>query len=256
MLHHRARQRGRRRGHRGAALARRRPVRRGHHRRPRRLQRRPDQRQPAPVARAGEGRHAHGHRRRRQRRLGPGRQTCGQAGVAAARGHDAGADRQPRRLPLSRRCADPGARRWRSCAPPGTGGTSGLPSSRATATRPTPRRPAGSATPTRSSSSCPGRRSPTDSRQIKLKVGADVDVDARRLALAREAVGPSVRIAVDANQRWGVARGDQRDRGPWPVGSVLGRGAHQPGRDSRAGRDPRRDRDRSRSRPASTSRTA
>ncbi|HKG48858.1 MAG TPA: L-fuconate dehydratase [Actinomycetales bacterium] len=41
--------------------------------------------------------------------------------------------------------------------------------------------------------------------QIKLKVGADVDEDVRRLRLAREAVGPDVRIAVDANQRWGVA---------------------------------------------------
>jgi L-fuconate dehydratase len=42
--------------------------------------------------------------------------------------------------------------------------------------------------------------------QIKLKVGADVADDARRLSLAREAVGPDVRIAVDANQRWGVAQ--------------------------------------------------
>lgn len=42
--------------------------------------------------------------------------------------------------------------------------------------------------------------------QIKLKVGGDVDDDARRLALAREAVGPDIRIAVDANQRWNVAQ--------------------------------------------------
>lgn len=42
-------------------------------------------------------------------------------------------------------------------------------------------------------------------RQVKLKVGADVEEDRRRLALAREAVGPSVGIAVDANQRWDVA---------------------------------------------------
>ncbi|WP_326648768.1 enolase C-terminal domain-like protein [Streptomyces sp. NBC_01750] len=41
--------------------------------------------------------------------------------------------------------------------------------------------------------------------QIKLKVGADLDDDVRRLKLARAAVGPSVRIAVDANQRWDVA---------------------------------------------------
>ncbi|HEY6786792.1 MAG TPA: enolase C-terminal domain-like protein [Trebonia sp.] len=42
--------------------------------------------------------------------------------------------------------------------------------------------------------------------QIKLKVGADLDNDGRRLALARAAVGPDVRIAVDANQRWGVGQ--------------------------------------------------
>lgn len=41
--------------------------------------------------------------------------------------------------------------------------------------------------------------------QIKLKVGGRVDDDVRRMALAREAVGPGIRIAVDANQRWDVA---------------------------------------------------
>jgi L-fuconate dehydratase len=41
-------------------------------------------------------------------------------------------------------------------------------------------------------------------QQIKLKVGADPATDSRRLQLARAAVGPSIRIAVDANQRWGV----------------------------------------------------
>jgi L-fuconate dehydratase len=40
--------------------------------------------------------------------------------------------------------------------------------------------------------------------QIKLKVGADLDADVRRMALARAAVGPDVRIAIDANQRWDV----------------------------------------------------
>jgi L-fuconate dehydratase len=40
--------------------------------------------------------------------------------------------------------------------------------------------------------------------QIKLKVGANVDDDVRRLRLARNAVGPDIRIAVDANQRWDV----------------------------------------------------
>ncbi|MEC4016700.1 enolase C-terminal domain-like protein [Streptomyces sp. H27-D2] len=41
--------------------------------------------------------------------------------------------------------------------------------------------------------------------QIKLKVGGDLDDDVRRLRLARECVGPGIRIAVDANQRWDVA---------------------------------------------------
>lgn len=40
--------------------------------------------------------------------------------------------------------------------------------------------------------------------QIKLKVGADLQDDVRRLRVARETVGPDVRIAVDANQRWDV----------------------------------------------------
>ena len=39
---------------------------------------------------------------------------------------------------------------------------------------------------------------------IKLKVGADVDADVRRLALAREAIGPDIGLAVDANQAWNV----------------------------------------------------
>jgi L-fuconate dehydratase len=41
-------------------------------------------------------------------------------------------------------------------------------------------------------------------KQIKLKVGADLEDDRRRFAAARSAVGPEIRIAVDANQRWDV----------------------------------------------------
>jgi L-fuconate dehydratase len=40
--------------------------------------------------------------------------------------------------------------------------------------------------------------------QIKLKVGSDLPSDVRRLELARRTVGPDVRIAIDANQRWDV----------------------------------------------------
>jgi len=41
--------------------------------------------------------------------------------------------------------------------------------------------------------------------QIKLKVGANLADDIRRMRAARAAVGPVVRIAIDANQRWNVA---------------------------------------------------
>ncbi|MEV6493364.1 enolase C-terminal domain-like protein [Actinoplanes sp. NPDC051633] len=40
--------------------------------------------------------------------------------------------------------------------------------------------------------------------QIKLKVGGDLTADIHRMRLAREAVGPDIRIAIDANQRWDV----------------------------------------------------
>jgi L-fuconate dehydratase len=39
---------------------------------------------------------------------------------------------------------------------------------------------------------------------IKLKVGGSVAADRHRMAVAREAVGPGVRIAIDANQSWEV----------------------------------------------------
>jgi L-fuconate dehydratase len=42
-------------------------------------------------------------------------------------------------------------------------------------------------------------------RQIKLKVGADIDDDLRRMRIARAAVGSDIRIAIDANQRWDVS---------------------------------------------------
>jgi L-fuconate dehydratase len=41
--------------------------------------------------------------------------------------------------------------------------------------------------------------------QIKLKVGADLDDDIRRLRIAREACGEGFPIAIDANQRWEVS---------------------------------------------------
>ncbi len=37
-----------------------------------------------------------------------------------------------------------------------------------------------------------------------MKVGRDLQDDLRRLTIAREAVGPSVKLMIDANQVWGV----------------------------------------------------
>jgi L-fuconate dehydratase len=44
---------------------------------------------------------------------------------------------------------------------------------------------------------------------LKLKVGTDVDSDIRRLKVARNAAGQQARIALDANQRWGVTEAIQ-----------------------------------------------
>lgn len=41
--------------------------------------------------------------------------------------------------------------------------------------------------------------------QVKLKVGANVDDDVRRCAIARDVIGPERLLALDANQVWGVA---------------------------------------------------
>lgn len=59
-------------------------------------------------------------------------------------------------------------------------------------------------------------------RQIKLKVGANIEDDVRRFRLARDVVGPDIRIAVDANQRWDVGTAIEAIQalapfGPWWV---------------------------------------
>ncbi len=41
-------------------------------------------------------------------------------------------------------------------------------------------------------------------RHVKLKVGRNLDEDVRRLRIAREAVGPDVKLMIDANQIWEV----------------------------------------------------
>ncbi len=142
--------------------------------------------------------------RGRQRALGPRRQACGQAVVEAVVGPFAGAARRARRLPVPDRRAH--ARRGAGDPAPRAART--RPSARtgccATAIPRTPRRPAGSATPTRSSPACAREAVAAGYGQIKLKVGGDLEDDVRRLRIAREACGPDIRIAVDANQRWDV----------------------------------------------------
>jgi L-fuconate dehydratase len=39
---------------------------------------------------------------------------------------------------------------------------------------------------------------------VKLKVGADPETDLRRASIVREALGPGLRLSLDANQAWGV----------------------------------------------------
>ena len=41
-------------------------------------------------------------------------------------------------------------------------------------------------------------------RTIKIKVGMNLEDDLRRCQLAREAIGPGIAMAIDANQRWDV----------------------------------------------------
>lgn len=41
-------------------------------------------------------------------------------------------------------------------------------------------------------------------RAIKIKVGLNLDDDIRRCRIARQAVGPDIALAIDANQRWDV----------------------------------------------------
>ena len=47
-------------------------------------------------------------------------------------------------------------------------------------------------------------------RSIKIKVGLNLEDDLRRCRLAREAIGPGIAMAADANQRW-----DVKDAIPW-----------------------------------------
>ena len=167
---------------------------------------------PTALARTRQGRDAHGHRCRDERRMGP-------AG-APGRGDPCG----------------PPWRRW-SPQRSSTSWTGRI--------SPTSSTPAGRGRSSRSAGPCGTPASANYSRDglaayattpgwlgysdeklvrlcheavadgfttIKLKVGADTSDDRRRLGLAREAVGPDVAIAVDANQRWNVPEANRGDR--------------------------------------------
>ncbi len=75
--------------------------------------------------------------------------------------------------------------------------------------------------------------------QIKLKVGADVEDDVRRLRLAREAVGPDVRIASTPTSA-GTSGGDRLGQPARAVRPLVDRGTHEPRRRPGARGDPAR----------------
>ena len=134
----------------------------------------PRHRQPAALARAGEGRRPPGHGAPWSTRSGTSRaKRERQAAVAAARGPDAGAARRARRLPLPRATRSRPTRRSRCCAAPKRGRAERERAApRGRLSRRTRRRRAGSAIRTRS---CPAacREAVDDGyTHVKLKVGA------------------------------------------------------------------------------------
>ena len=129
-----------------------------------------------------------------------------------------GGARRARRLPLPHRRAHARARRssiLRARASRAAPSASAQLRARR-ATRPTPPRPAGSATTTRSCAACAGEAVADGFTQIKLKVGADLDDDVRRLRDRPRGARARRRASrVDANQRWDVADGDRLDAARW-----------------------------------------
>jgi L-fuconate dehydratase len=59
-------------------------------------------------------------------------------------------------------------------------------------------------------------------RTIKIKVGRSLEDDVRRCRLARDAIGPDIALAADANQRWDVAEAIRwiRELGPFDIAWV------------------------------------
>ena len=215
-------------------------------------------RQPAALARAGEGRHPPRDRGDRQRGVGPVGEGRGQAAVEAAGGHDARSS--------SSRCVDfryitdaltpdealaicsseraAGERRARGR------------DARATATPPTRPRPAGSATPTtRSAGSC--REAVARGLHALQDEGrrATSTTTSAACAIVREEIGPERRLMMDANQCWDVPQAIEHDASAGRVQPVVDRGADQPRRRPRPRRRSPGARAASASPPASSART-
>ena len=160
--------------------------------------------QPDALAGARMRHRAHGGRRRRERVLGPGRAPGGQAAVAAARRPVPGGARRLGRFPLSHRRPHPG--RGTGAAGTRPGGQGRAVEGAAPGRLPGLLHDAGLARLLRRHASprSARRRWPDGFTQVKLKVGARLDDDKRRCAIARETVGEDVAIAIDANQVWDV----------------------------------------------------
>ena len=159
----------------------------------------------AAMARPREGRHAHGDRGRAERRLGPRQPACRDAAVAVHRIVDARSNwsirstsvTSPTRsvrdeaLAILQR-AEPGrserVKRLLECGYPAyttSAGWLGYDDAKVERL---------------------ARQAVADGfTLIKLKVGADLADDERRVRLVRETVGPDIELAIDANQRWDVA---------------------------------------------------
>ena len=197
----------------------------------------------AALARPGEGRRPPRDGRGHERDVGPRRPARGQAAVATARRHDSRAARRRRRpaVPVGRAHARRGDRdaqpSWRRRGPRAS------PSSRHAAATPATRRaPAGSATATTSCARLLQEAVDEGYRHVKLKVGADLEDDIRRLRIAREVIGWDANLMIDANQVWDVPEAIEWMSHSGRVQAAVDRGADEPRRHPRPRRDPPRGR--------------
>ena len=208
-----------------------------------RLSSRAHQRQPAALARSGEGRHPSRHRRDRQRGVGSVGEGRVQTGVEAGRRHDTGATHRLRGLPLSHRRPDTGRARCRC--------SSATPSSKA-AREAEMRRDGYPAYITSAGwlgypedkvrRSVPrGARRRMDALQGEGRASTSPS-DIRRCEVMREEIGWDCELMADANQVWDVRQAIEWMRAARALQAALDRGADQPRRRARPRDDPPRGR--------------